>query len=85
VWEKFPVKQDFCHRENLFTTCDNRIRVWDSRNLSHPIGILAGKHSSSVMCLAAAENVPMNDGVCDVMVSGAKDHYIKVFFKPRTF
>lgn len=65
-------------RNYLFTSCDNRIRVWDRRNLSAPYGLLAGKHSSNIMCLAAAENVSMNGEMCDVIVSGSKDHYIKV-------
>lgn len=65
-------------RNYLFTTFNDRIRVWDRRKLNSNVGILAGKHASNIMCLATAENVPMSSGECDVLVSGGKDHYVKV-------
>lgn len=53
--------------------------MWDRRQLNSSIGMLAGKHSSNIMCLAASENVQINGDVCDIIVSGSKDHYVKVF------
>ncbi|XP_021948047.1 kinesin-like protein KIF21A isoform X2 [Folsomia candida] len=66
-------------RNYLYTTFDNRIRVWDRRQLNSSIGMLAGKHSSNIMCLAASENVQINGDVCDIIVSGSKDHYVKLY------
>jgi WD40 repeat protein len=66
-------------RNYLYTTVDNRIRVWDLRNLQGSLAILAGKHSSNVMCLATAQNLRLGSSNCDVFVSGSKDLKVGVF------
>jgi len=72
-------------RNYLYTTVDNRIRVWDMRKLQGTLGILAGKHSSHIMCLATAQNLKLGSSNCDVIVSGSKDHYIKVAILFKVF
>lgn len=58
----------------LYSAAGNSVRTWDLRRFS-AIGKLVGGHQAAVMCLAADE---LDDGQ-SIVVTGSKDHYIKVF------
>ncbi|XP_024084016.1 kinesin-like protein KIF21A isoform X2 [Cimex lectularius] len=58
----------------LYTASGDRVRVWDIRKYS-VIGKLIGGHQAAIMCLAVS---PTSTGE-DVVITGSKDHYIKVF------
>ncbi|EEB15657.1 kif21, putative [Pediculus humanus corporis] len=58
----------------LYTASGDRVRVWDLRRFSST-GKLAGGHQAAVMCLAVSKLSETED----VVVTGSKDHYIKVF------
>ncbi|GAB1608440.1 kinesin-like protein KIF21A isoform X3 [Argonauta hians] len=58
--------------QTLFTAVGNLVRMWDLRNFNC-VNKLTG-HQSQVMVLAVANN---NDS--QLVVSGSKDHYIKIF------
>ncbi|XP_023221813.1 kinesin-like protein KIF21B [Centruroides sculpturatus] len=58
----------------LFTAAGNIVRFWDLR-MFHSIGKLSGGHQSAVMCLAVDELGVDNN----LVITGSKDHYIKVF------
>ncbi|XP_076067796.1 kinesin-like protein 31E [Oratosquilla oratoria] len=58
----------------LYSAAGNIVRVWDLRK-HHSVGKLAGGHQAAVMCLAVDSATPGQD----VVASGSKDHYIKVF------
>ncbi|GAB6022342.1 Kinesin-like protein kif21b [Chamberlinius hualienensis] len=58
----------------LYSAAGNSVRTWDLRRFT-AIGKLVGGHQAAVMCLAAEE---LDDGQ-SVVVTGSKDHYIKVF------
>ncbi|KAK9506808.1 hypothetical protein O3M35_008675 [Rhynocoris fuscipes] len=58
----------------FYTASGDRVRIWDLRKYS-VIGKLIGGHQAAVMCLAVS---PTSSGD-DVVVTGSKDHYIKVF------
>lgn len=53
----------------LYTAAGDKVRVWDLRKFS-VIGKLIGGHQAAVMCLAVGS---------DTVVTGSKDHYIKLF------
>ncbi|XP_074659769.1 kinesin-like protein KIF21A [Tubulanus polymorphus] len=57
----------------LFTAAGNLVRLWDLRKYS-PIGKLSGGHQAAVMALAVEDS---HSNV--TVVTGSKDHYIKVF------
>ncbi|GIY67621.1 hypothetical protein CDAR_553622 [Caerostris darwini] len=58
----------------LFSAASNVVRIWDLR-MYKAIGKLSGSHQAAIMCLAVD-----NDGSDkNVVVTGSKDHYIKVF------
>ena len=60
----------------LFSAAADKVRMWDLRKF-HSIGKLSGGHQAAVMCLATG-TVPGNSDT-DYVVTGSKDHYIKVF------
>jgi len=60
---------------SLFSAAGDKVRVWDLRKF-HSIGKLSGGHNAAVMCLASSRG-PDDEG--DYVVTGSKDHYVKVF------
>ncbi len=59
---------------SLYSAAGDKVRVWDLRKF-HSIGKLSGGHQAAVMCLAAGDTN-------DYVVTGSKDHYVKVFRVP---
>jgi len=57
---------------NLFTSFGDKVRLWDLRNYNS-LGLLTSKHQSQIMCMAARHSENKR-----ILVTGAKDHYIKV-------
>ncbi|XP_055933295.1 kinesin-like protein KIF21A isoform X2 [Argiope bruennichi] len=58
----------------LFSAASNVVRIWDLR-MYKAVGKLSGSHQAAIMCLAVD-----NDGSDkNIVVTGSKDHYIKVF------
>ncbi len=57
---------------SLFSAAGDKVRVWDLRKF-HSIGKLSGGHQAAVMCLVAG------DEGTEYVVTGSKDHYVKVF------
>ena len=63
----------------LFSAAGDKVRLWDLRKF-HSIGKLSGGHQAAIMCLdTGATDTPDNNYV----VTGSKDHYIKVFEVPE--
>jgi WD40 repeat protein len=63
----------------LFSAAGDKVRLWDLRKF-HSIGKLSGGHQAAIMCLATGPtDVPDNNYV----ITGSKDHYIKVFEVPE--
>ncbi|XP_069952682.1 kinesin-like protein KIF21A isoform X1 [Cherax quadricarinatus] len=58
----------------LYSAAGNIVRIWDLRKHT-AVGKLAGGHQAAVMCLAVDSTAPGQD----VIATGSKDHYIKVF------
>ncbi|XP_068214195.1 kinesin-like protein KIF21A isoform X3 [Palaemon carinicauda] len=58
----------------LYSAAGNIVRIWDLRKHT-AVGKLAGGHQAAVMCLAVDSTIPGQD----VVATGSKDHYIKVF------
>lgn len=66
----------------LYAAAGSQVRIWDIRKFSST-GKLSGGHQAAVMCLAVG-NAPPNDGGIgdervEYVVTGSKDHYVKVF------
>ncbi|XP_064477158.1 kinesin-like protein KIF21A isoform X2 [Ornithodoros turicata] len=63
----------------LFSAASNIVRIWDLRRYAC-VGKLAGGHQAAVMCMA------VDDAEVDssTVVTGSKDHYIKVFEIPES-
>ena len=66
----------------LYAAAGSQVRIWDIRKFSST-GKLSGGHQAAVMCLAVG-NAPPNDGGLgdervEYVVTGSKDHYVKVF------
>ncbi|KAL1117595.1 hypothetical protein AAG570_003910, partial [Ranatra chinensis] len=57
----------------LYTAHGDKVGIWDLRRFS-TTGKLLGGHQAAVMCIALARSDSH-----DVVVTGSKDHYIKVF------
>ncbi|CAH8554359.1 unnamed protein product [Heterobilharzia americana] len=66
----------------MFSATANSVKLWDLRRF-YCVGKLHGSHQAPVMVLAAAENAfgsPAGDSEPRLtVVTGSKDHYIKVF------
>jgi len=63
----------------LFSAAGDKVRLWDLRKF-HSIGKLSGGHQAAIMCLATGPtDVPDNN----YLITGSKDHYIKVFEVPE--
>lgn len=64
---------------NLYTAASSdRVRIWDLRKFSCT-GKIQGGHQAAVMCLATWDG---NGN--DMLATGSKDHYIKIFEVPPT-
>ncbi len=63
---------------SLFSAAGDKVRVWDLRKF-HSIGKLSGGHQAAVMCLTADDNNNGGDDDMVTVVTGSKDHYVKVF------
>ncbi|XP_040068064.1 kinesin-like protein KIF21A isoform X3 [Ixodes scapularis] len=63
----------------LFSAASNIVRIWDLRRFAC-VGKLAGGHQAAVMCMAVDD--PGVDS--SLVVTGSKDHYIKVFEIPES-
>jgi len=64
----------------LFSAAADKVRIWDLRKF-HSIGKLSGGHQAAIMCLAIGPTeLPGNNYV----ITGSKDHYIKVFEVPES-
>jgi len=59
---------------SLFSTCRAMVRVWDLR-MFYCIGKLNTSHQAQVTCLAVDEA----GGDNNLVITGSKDHYVKVF------
>uniref|UniRef100_T1J740 Kinesin motor domain-containing protein n=1 Tax=Strigamia maritima TaxID=126957 RepID=T1J740_STRMM len=58
----------------LFSASSNTVRIWDLRKFNC-VGKLGGSHQAAVMCLTVEDTTK---DTC-MVVTGSKDHYIKVF------
>ena len=58
----------------LFSTCSQIVRIWDLR-MFYAVGKLNSNHQSKITCLAVEDT----HGGCINVVTGSKDHYVKVF------
>ncbi|KAG8200752.1 hypothetical protein JTE90_022353 [Oedothorax gibbosus] len=67
-----------CYGTTLFSAASNVVRVWDLR-MYRAIGKLSGSHQAAIMCLA----VDHDGSDRNIVVTGSKDHYIKVFEVPE--
>ncbi|XP_075731163.1 kinesin-like protein 31E isoform X5 [Rhipicephalus microplus] len=63
----------------LFSAASNIVRIWDIRKFAC-VGKLAGGHQAAVMCMAVDEV----DNESSLVITGSKDHYIKVFEIPES-
>ncbi|XP_033752662.1 kinesin-like protein KIF21A isoform X2 [Pecten maximus] len=57
----------------LYSAAGSVVRVWDLKSFS-AVGKLNGGHQAAVMVLAVDKK-----GINDMVITGSKDHYIKVF------
>ncbi|XP_063707717.1 kinesin-like protein KIF21A, partial [Culicoides brevitarsis] len=65
---------------NLYTAASSdRVRIWDLRKFSCT-GKVQGGHQAAVMCLESWRSASGTD----LLATGSKDHYIKVFEIPQT-
>ena len=64
----------------LFSAAGDKVRLWDLRKF-HSIGKLSGGHQAAIMCLAIGASNDVMDH--NYVVTGSKDHYIKVFEVPE--
>ncbi|XP_077987071.1 kinesin-like protein KIF21A [Glandiceps talaboti] len=62
----------------LYSAAGSTVRFWDLRNFQ-AMGKLVGGHSAAVMTLAVEDG----DSDIDTVITGSKDHYIKVFDVPE--
>jgi kinesin family protein 4/21/27 len=65
---------DIAHNQQgtmLFSAAGNLVRLWDLRRFQ-PVGKLSGGHQAAIMTLTMEENKQVT------VVTGSKDHYIKV-------
>lgn len=58
----------------FYSAAGDKVRVWDIRKFA-VTGKLSGGHQAAVMCLAVRK-LSVDE---DVVITGSKDHYIKVF------
>lgn len=63
----------------LFSAAGDKVRLWDLRKF-HSIGKLSGGHQAAIMCMAIGASNQMLDH--NYVITGSKDHYIKVFEVP---
>lgn len=67
----------------LYAAAGSQVRIWDIRKFSST-GKLSGGHQAAVMCLAVGATPPTGTGDpnqdrVEYVVTGSKDHYVKVF------
>lgn len=58
----------------LFSTCGHIVRFWDLR-MFYCVGKLNTGHQANIICMAVEEAGVDNN----LVVTGSKDHYVKVF------
>merc|ERR1711971_1035632 len=63
----------------LFSAAGDKVRLWDLRKF-HSIGKLSGGHQAAIMCLGTG---PTGINRNNHVITGSKDHYIKVFDVPE--
>jgi len=63
----------------LFSAAGDKVRLWDLRKF-HSIGKLSGGHQAAIMCLATGPTDIVDN---NYLITGSKDHYIKVFEVPE--
>jgi len=63
----------------LFSAAGDKVRLWDLRKF-HSIGKLSGGHQAAIMCLATGPTDVLDN---NYVITGSKDHYIKVFEVPE--
>jgi len=63
----------------LFSAAGDKVRLWDLRKF-HSIGKLSGGHQAAIMCLATGPTDVVDN---NYLITGSKDHYIKVFEVPE--
>ncbi|XP_050438824.1 kinesin-like protein KIF21A isoform X2 [Adelges cooleyi] len=61
------------HGRTLYMASGDKVKIWDMRKFAIR-GKLSGGHTAAVMCLAIGRL-----GSKDIVVTGSKDHYIKMF------
>jgi len=66
----------------LFSAAADKVRIWDLRKF-HSIGKLSGGHQAAIMCLATGPTGPSHHMDTNYVITGSKDHYIKVFDVPE--
>jgi kinesin family protein 4/21/27 len=59
-------------QNSLYTSFGVSVRLWDLRKYAS-VGLLTGKHQAQIMCMAATDIEDKH-----FLVTGSKDHYIKV-------
>uniref|UniRef100_A0A8D8RRI7 Kinesin-like protein KIF21A n=1 Tax=Cacopsylla melanoneura TaxID=428564 RepID=A0A8D8RRI7_9HEMI len=59
----------------LYMATGERVKIWDVRQ-NRVYGTLSGGHQAPIMCMIVNGNGPAGQ---DLVVTGSKDHYIKVF------
>jgi len=60
----------------LYSAAGNTVKLWDLRSFK-AVGKLSGGHQAAVMVLAVDDTDTADGNIC--VVTGSKDHYIKVF------
>eukprot|EP00095_Tigriopus_kingsejongensis_P007989 maker-scaffold269_size230758-snap-gene-0.23 protein:Tk07989 transcript:maker-scaffold269_size230758-snap-gene-0.23-mRNA-1 annotation:"kinesin-like protein kif21a-like" len=66
----------------LFSAAGDKVRIWDLRKF-HSIGKLAGGHQAAIMCLTTGISLAHDVDDGDYVITGSKDHYVKVFNVPE--
>jgi len=62
----------------LYAAAGSQVRIWDIRKFSST-GKLSGGHQAAVMCLAVGPVAGSDGARVEYVVTGSKDHYVKVF------
>ncbi|XP_065212787.1 kinesin-like protein KIF21A [Planococcus citri] len=62
----------------LYAACGDKVKIWDLRKFAMS-GKLSGGHQAAVMCMAVGKLTNEED----LVITGSKDHYIKIFEVPN--
>jgi len=60
----------------IYSAAGNTVRIWDLKTFKS-VGKLSGGHQAAVMALAIDDTDTADGSIC--VVTGSKDHYVKVF------